>query len=60
MNVFGHSTKKELLLNQYEKLSKIGSGTFGTVYKCRDIQTGEIVAVKKFLNPYFTEEDAYE
>jgi len=32
--------------DRYEKLSVIGSGVFGTVYKARDKETDEIVAMK--------------
>lgn len=32
---------------QYEKLEKIGEGTYGKVYKARDIQSGKLVALKK-------------
>lgn len=41
-------------MEKYERLKKIGSGSYGYVYKCRNRQTGEIVAIKKFLE---TEED---
>jgi len=34
-------------LERYERLEKLGEGTYGVVYKCRDIKTGEIVALKK-------------
>lgn len=32
---------------QYEKVEKIGEGTYGVVYKARDRTTNEIVALKK-------------
>jgi cell division cycle 2-like protein len=31
----------------FEKLMKISEGTFGVVYKARDIETDEIVALKR-------------
>ena len=31
----------------YEKLEKLGEGTFGVVHKARHIETGEVVALKK-------------
>jgi serine/threonine protein kinase len=34
-------------LNAYEKMEKLGEGTYGVVYKAKHKQTGEIVAVKK-------------
>ena len=36
-------------LEKYEKLGKLGEGSYGTVYKCRNRETGQIVAIKKFL-----------
>ena len=33
--------------NKYEKLDKIGEGTYGVVYKARDIDTQKIYALKK-------------
>jgi len=32
---------------RYEKLEKIGEGTYGVVYKAKDKETGDIVALKK-------------
>ena len=34
---------------RYEKLSKIGEGSYGVVYKCRARDTGHLVAIKKFV-----------
>ena len=34
-------------MENYEKLEKIGEGTYGIVYKGRDKQSGSIVALKK-------------
>jgi len=34
-------------VGEYEKLNRIGEGTYGVVYRARDKRTGEIVALKK-------------
>jgi len=47
------------MLGQYQVLEKIGSGTFGSVYKCVDIKTDEVVAIKKMKKVYESAEDAY-
>ncbi|XP_008219089.1 PREDICTED: probable serine/threonine-protein kinase At1g09600 isoform X1 [Prunus mume] len=38
--------------DSFEKLDKIGQGTYSSVYKARDLETGKIVALKKvrFVN----------
>lgn len=42
------------LMERYEKLAKIGEGSYGAVYKCRNVDTGQMVAIKKFME---SEED---
>ena len=34
-------------IDKYEKLERIGEGTYGVVYKARDVDTGQIYALKK-------------
>ena len=34
-------------IEQYQKVEKIGEGTYGVVYKAKDRRTGEFVALKK-------------
>lgn len=41
-------------MERYEKIAKLGEGSYGTVYKCRNRETGDIVAIKKFTE---SEED---
>jgi len=36
-------------MEKYEKLSKIGEGAYGLVFKCRHRDTGQVVAIKKFV-----------
>lgn len=43
----GHSSKPQLITDKYEKLQKIGEGTYGDVYKARDKGSNRIVALKK-------------
>ena len=34
-------------LDKYEKIDKVGEGTYGVVYKCRNKENGQLVALKK-------------
>ena len=34
-------------LSKYQKLEKLGEGTYGVVYKAKDNQTGALLALKK-------------
>jgi len=36
-----------MFTDRFEKLDKIGEGTYGTVYKAKDKETGDILALKK-------------
>jgi len=35
-------------MNKYEKLGVVGEGAYGIVLKCKNKETGEVVAIKKF------------
>lgn len=34
-------------MDRYEKLGKIGEGTYGVVYKAKELDTGLMIALKK-------------
>lgn len=34
-------------MENYHRIEKIGSGTYGVVYKARDVRTNQFVALKK-------------
>ena len=34
-------------MDQFQKIEKIGEGTYGIVYKAKDKETGKLVALKK-------------
>lgn len=36
-------------MEKYEKISKIGEGSYGVVFKCRNRVSGMVVAIKKFV-----------
>ena len=38
-----------IAMEKYENLGLVGEGSYGMVLKCRHKETGQIVAIKKFL-----------
>lgn len=36
-------------MDKYEKIKKIGSGSYGVVFKCKNKETNQLVAIKKFI-----------
>lgn len=40
-------SRRAMALTSYEKIEKIGEGTYGVVYKAHDLITKRIVALKK-------------
>ncbi|XP_063626173.1 cyclin-dependent kinase-like 1 [Cydia splendana] len=49
------STPSSRAMDKYEQLAVVGEGSYGVVLKCRRRDTGQLVAIKKFLE---TEDDA--
>ena len=47
MGQTAHTTKSIKNLEKYERLEKLGEGTYGVVYKALNKETGELVAIKK-------------
>mmetsp|Transcript_38349 Transcript_38349/g.28242 ORF Transcript_38349/g.28242 Transcript_38349/m.28242 type:complete len:84 (+) Transcript_38349:41-292(+) len=43
----GHGDFVEEPNFRYEKMDKLGEGTYGVVYRCHDRETSEVVALKK-------------
>ena len=35
------------ILDLFQKMEKIGEGTYGVVYKAKDRKTGKVIALKK-------------
>jgi len=53
-NFLHRSRAPSKAMERYERLARLGEGSYGVVFQCRDRQTGKLVAVKKFQQ---TEDD---
>ncbi|KAL3307378.1 Cyclin-dependent kinase-like 1 [Cichlidogyrus casuarinus] len=42
-----------ILFHKYQRLDKIGEGAYGVVIRCRDLETGSVVAIKRFVGSEF-------
>jgi serine/threonine protein kinase len=51
---------KLLVANQWQLERKLGSGSFGDVYRALNIQTGEYVAIKLEANNTYSPQLAFE
>lgn len=47
MSVTSYCGVVNMSVGDYEKIEKIGEGTYGVVYKARSKKTGQFVAMKK-------------
>ena len=56
LNLFRKSQRNHYtpVMEKYEKISKIGEGSYGIVFKCRNRENGQLVAIKKYVE---TEDD---
>lgn len=45
-------------MDKYKVIKKVGDGTFGSVSKAVNQQTGEVVAIKQMKQSYSSWEDA--
>lgn len=52
--LFCRSRAPSKAMERYERLARLGEGSYGVVFQCKDRQTGKLVAVKKFQQ---TEDD---
>ena len=48
------------IMDKYKELKILGDGAFGTVTKCQNTQTSEIVAIKKMKQKFSSWEDCMQ
>ena len=51
--------KCDCVSDRYEKVCSIGKGTYGVVYKAKDVTNGEIVTLKRFVPQTATASDGF-
>ncbi|KAK6621531.1 Cyclin-dependent kinase-like 1 [Polyplax serrata] len=49
LKLFSRPRISPRLMERYEKLCKLGEGSYGLVFKCKNRENGQIVAIKKFV-----------
>lgn len=45
---------KEATMNRYKVTKQLGDGTYGSVHKAINRQSGEVVAIKQMKNKYYS------
>ena len=40
---------RSIIMEKYDSLGTVGEGSYGLVLKCRHRETGQLVAIKKFI-----------
>jgi len=40
---------RSVIMEKYDSLGTVGEGSYGLVLKCRHRETGQLVAIKKFI-----------
>ncbi|XP_047139292.1 cyclin-dependent kinase-like 1 isoform X1 [Hydra vulgaris] len=49
MHESNRNSQRHNIMEKYEKISKIGEGSYGVVFKCKNRENGTVVAIKKFV-----------